>query len=573
MRTIRTVLVLFLASVASFAFAQEERIVLFETFTNSYDLCPSGNTLDAQFKGTMESALGPKVVFLNHHITNVGDPMVSPESLKEHARLTGSNQPPYTIFMGAVDHTVFTTTGKRHTSGVQGGAGSPRQEWDPRITERAAVAPPVKIRLVNATLDKLGQADFWRLIANVEVTSLEAISSTLNMYFAITEDGVFFPQCPDEKPPGPTDHDNVVRYITTVGKPVDLAGKPVGTSVVITYQQDISKSSSFDYKLPNMKLSGFIEKGTSTNFEVIQAVKLKRNFDTLQAPPKALALNEVPLNGISYNPDDLIVISFDKTSIDSVKIEYSLDNGATYTHIANANKSPVFWNAPSTTTTQGKIRVSELASGSPVVVQTGNFIIRTKDFDVQVIHPNGNDTAYINKPFIIEWSKIGVEKVDIEYSANGGKNWGIVTKNKTGTTHSWFVPSPQTEQAYIRVSAVLPTLDTIRASSDPFHVLVSQSQGSVRRESPISDFMANIYPQPARIGSNIKIDLTLLRDAKITVSVRDILGRVVSDLPSSQYPTGKSTLEVPLNNVPAGSYLLDISSSGGGHLVQQIEVY
>jgi hypothetical protein len=573
MRIIRTVLVLLFASIASLAIGQEDRIVLFETFTNSYDLCPSGNTLDGQFKGTMNSPLGAKVVFLNHHITNVGDPMVSPESLKEHARLTGSNQPPYTIFMGAVDHTVFTSTSKRHTSGIQGGSGSPRQEWDPRITERAAIAPAVKIRLVNATLDKLGQADSWRLVANVEVTSLEAISGPLNMYFAISEDAIFFPQCPDEKPAGPTNHDNVVRYITTIGKPVDLDGKPVGTSVMITYQQDISKSASFGYKLSNMNLSGFVEKGSGNNFEVIQAAKLKQNLDTLQAPPKALVLNEVPLNGISYNPDDLIVIGIDKTSIDSVKIEYSIDNGATYTHIANANKSPVFWNAPSTTTTQGKIRVSELASGSPVVVQTGNFIIRTKDFDVQVIHPDGNDTAYINKPFIIEWSKIGVEAVDIEYSANGGKNWGIVTKNKTGTTHSWFVPSPQTEQAYIRVSAVLPTLDTIRASSDPFHVLVSQSQGNVRKESPMSDFTANIYPQPARIGSSINVDLTLLKEAKITVAVRDILGRGVATLPSSQFPSGKSTLEVPLNGIPAGSYLLDISSSGGGHLVQQIEVY
>jgi len=314
MRTIRTVFVLLLASIASITFAQEDRIVLFETFTNSYDLCPSGNTLDAQFKGTMESALGPKVVFLNHHIVNVGDPMVSPESHKEHTRLTGSIQPPYTIFMGAVDHTVFTSTGKRHTSGVQGGAGSPRQEWDPRITERLAMAPPVKIRLLNATLDKLGQADFWRLVANVEVTSLEAINGPLNMYFAITEDGVFFPQCPDEKPPGPTDHDNVVRYITTVGKPVDLSGKPVGTSVVITYQQDISKSSSFGYRLQNMKLSGFVEKGSGNNFEVIQAAKLKRNLDTLQAPPKSLALREVQLNGISYHPYHPLVIRLDQHS-------------------------------------------------------------------------------------------------------------------------------------------------------------------------------------------------------------------------------------------------------------------
>jgi hypothetical protein len=256
-----------------------------------------------------------------------------------------------------------------------------------------------------------------------------------------------------------------------------------------------------------------------------------------------------------------------------VKIEYSIDNGGTYTTITNAKKSPVFWTSPNTTTNLGKIRISELTPGGPVVVQTGNFIIRNKDFDIQVIHPNGDDTAYINKPFIIEWTKIGIEKVDIEYSANGGKNWGIVTKNKTGTSHSWFVPSPQTEQAYIRVSAVLPTLDTIRASSDPFYVLVSQSGGGIKKESAIGDFSASIYPQPVRIGSDIKVDLQLKNDARITVVIRDILGREVSHIPQQHYIRGQSTLKIPLNGIPAGSYLLDISSSGGGHFVQQIEVY
>jgi hypothetical protein len=573
MRSLRYFLLCLCLGFSSDLLAQDTRIVLFETFTNSYDLCPSGNTLDAQFKGTMNSPLGAKVVFLNHHISNVGDPMVSPESMKEHTRVTGNPNPPYTIFMGAVDHTVFSTTGKRHTTGIEATAGNPRSEWDARITERAAVAPIVSIKLVDAKMDKLGQADFWRLVANVEVTVLETTTSPLNIYFGITEDGVFFPQCPNEKPAGPTNHDDVVRYITTTGKLVDLTNKPIGSKVVVTYQQDISKSISFDYKLQNMKLFSFVEKGNTTNFEVVQAAMLKKNLDTLQAPPKSLLLNEVPLNGISYNPDDLVVIGFDKTSIDSVKIEYSIDNGATYTHISNARKSPVFWTAPGTTTNQGKIRISDLSAGTPIIEQTGNFIIRTKDYDIQVIHPNGNDTAYINKTFTIEWSKIGVEKVDIEYSANGGKNWSIVTKNKTGTTHSWFVPSPQTEQGYIRISAALPTLDTIRASSDPFHVLISQSQGSVKRTSEISDFSARLYPQPAAKGSKIKADLTLSKNVAITVTVRDILGRTVSQLPARSCMSGNSTIDIPLDNISAGSYLIDISSSGGGHFVQQIEVY
>src|SRR5687767_6872067 len=115
-------------------YAQQPRRVLFETFTNSYDYCPEANGLDAVFKATLASANGSKVIHLNNHIANVGDPMVVAGSTAnlESLRLT-NNTYPYPSFNGAVDHTVFSSTNMRVTSKYDGSGST---EWNTRINER-----------------------------------------------------------------------------------------------------------------------------------------------------------------------------------------------------------------------------------------------------------------------------------------------------------------------------------------------------------------------------------------------------------------------------------------------------
>src|SRR5262249_49484193 len=129
MKKLTVVLSLLLCVLFSIARAQEPRIVLFETFTNSCDMCPYGNLLDEQFKATLASSLGPKVIHLNHHCVNVCDHLAAsaPQSLNELIRLSEVEIQPYPLFNGAVDHTIFSFTGTRITSGVPG---TPRTEWD-----------------------------------------------------------------------------------------------------------------------------------------------------------------------------------------------------------------------------------------------------------------------------------------------------------------------------------------------------------------------------------------------------------------------------------------------------------
>lgn len=547
--------------------AQEPRVVLFETFTNSCDMCPLGNELDAEFKTTLNSSLGAKVIHLNHHCVNVCDHLVMPQALDELIRLSGVKLQPYPLFCGAVDHTIFSFTGTR----ITGATPTAHNEWDPRIEERAAVTPAVKIRLIDAKVDKVGQVGFWRLVATVEVTSLEDITDPVNVFFATTQDNVFFPQCPNEKPAGPTMHNDVVRYINVTGQPLDLNGKPAGTTARATYQQDISQDPSLAIKLQDLKMIAFVEKGTQTTYEVVQAGLMRQNFDTLAAPPKALTLSSVTLNGITYHPEDNIVIVYDKTNIDSVKIEFSSDNGSTWSDIGHSRKSPFFWTAPDISATQCMIRVSDLATGDPMAQQVGTFAIRNKDYDIKIIHPVGSDTAWIGKTFTIEWTKTGVESVDIQYSSNGGKTWAIIGVGKTGTTAPWFVPGPQTEQAYIKIFSVLPTLDTLATSSDPFHVLQGIT-GGVMMRTENADFDVSVYPQPARRDGKLGMDITSKKTTSVIVSLYDITGKEVLNLPRTEVANGKSHIDMLIGGLASGSYLLEIRDEHGERVVRQVEI-
>ncbi len=548
--------------------AQDKHIMLFETFTNSFEGCTANNDFDAAFRNTLAQPIGDQLIHLNHHLGNVGDPMTSSDATSEMLRLSEQTSYPLPARCADVDHTKFTFTGVRLTGTIPGCV----NEWTARMNERESNAPPVRITLIDAKIDKKGSAEHYRVISTVQVEALENITSPMSIYYAIIEDNIFYTQCPDDKPAGPKVHNSVVRYMRTTGDDLKLNGKPAGTKVLMTYQQDISKNKSYDFKLPNMQAIAFVEKGTASTYEVVQAARLKKGLDTLQAPAKALSLYEGNLNGITYHPDDNITIVFDKTSIDSVKLEYSTNNGGSWITIGNTDRSPFYWVAPTVVTSQGKIRVSDLETSNPVATQTGSFSILGKDHDIKVLHPNGKDTAYIGKPFSIQWTKTGLDSVNIDYSNNGGLNWQIVAKNKTTTSHSWYPTAPQTEQGLIRISWTIGSGELIGASSDPFHVLQASS-GSVKERKEGTEFDIRVYPQPARISGSINVEVTLPREAELTIKMYDLLGKEVYARSATHTSSGRSVVSLPATSLTAGTYVMEIVDSRGGRITQRIELF
>lgn len=562
----------FLSIIFSAGYAQQPRRVLFETFTNSYDLCPEANGLDAAFKATLASANGSKIIHLNNHIANVGDPMVVAGSTANLESLRLSNNTfPYPIFNGAVDHTVFTSTGVRLTSKYEPSGST---EWNTRINERVGDEALVAITLTDAKMDKIGQADYWRLVAKVKVTLQDANSDSLRIFYAITQDNVFYEQCQNTKPVTIKNHNNVVRFIDVHGIALDLKGKPQGASTEVTITHDISKLESHKYKLEDMKFIAFVERGASDNYEVVQAWELRKNLDTLAPPAAAITISNA-IEGKSYAPGDNVFITFDKTNIDSVKLEFSSNNGSSWEHIININTNRYFWTAPDITTTQGQIRVSDLTN-SALSSTSGNFTIKLPLRGIRILKPQGGDTAFLTKKLVIEWEKIGseiIEKVDLDYSVNGGTTYAILAKNQTGTTFTWnlFGPIPITEQAMIRITEVTDSAEKVTVSSDPFYIM-NPITGGGRVESSKIIRGVRLYPQPLESGSMLTIEFALDKQDRIDFMLFDMLGKQIYSLPSYEAMAGLQSHTLQLPPVAAGAYILSMRDADGGAINKRIEI-
>ncbi|MFI5265090.1 MAG: hypothetical protein ACHQM6_11285, partial [Candidatus Kapaibacterium sp.] len=142
--------------------AQGTKVVLFETFTNSYSECPKNNDFDAAFKATL-AANGSKVIHLNFHIIDPLDPMAlasTPAGDSVMMLLSGLTKQPFYILCGAVDRTNFPQYDKL-TGTIPGG----KTQWDDRIASELKLSPPVSISLASAMIDTISSSKTSRLIA------------------------------------------------------------------------------------------------------------------------------------------------------------------------------------------------------------------------------------------------------------------------------------------------------------------------------------------------------------------------------------------------------------------------
>ncbi len=552
------------------AHAQDQKKVLFETFTNSFsDECPKNNDFDAAFRSTMSASNAANVIHLNYHIINYLDPMQlagSPQDDQTMKVLSGVNSGSFPILFGAVDRTNFPPL-KKITHTTPGG----KTEWDQRIVDELKIAPTVSIKLISAQIDTLSSSLSSRFIAYIDVTSSEAIADTLSIHYAITEDNVAYAQCPDTKPVGPTHHNDIVRYITQQDSLVNLRGKPSGSVSHVTYIQDISKKKGFI--LSNLKFIAFVQDHKDGDFQVVQSALLQKNFKTLSSPPASLTLNSALLDGQTKQPGDPINIIFDKVSIDSVKLEFSPDGGTTWQFIANSHEFNYYWSTPELSTTQAMIRISDLSNGSLKSVEKGMFAIQHAAYGLIVLHPNATDTVFIGKKFTITWNSNGVDSLYIDYSSDGGTTFkSTLARLLHGEkSYVWNVPTTTapTIQGEIKLRSAIAEAN-VTVVSEQF-IVDFPVTGSVH-SSPDESFSISVNPQPVKKSERLNVNLKLDTYSGVDIALYDLSGKKVLAKDRVYYGAGNNTAELQLNSLPSGTYVLEVRRDNGEIKTLKIEV-
>lgn len=138
-------------------------------------------------------------------------------------------------------------------------------------------------------------------------------------------------------------------------------------------------------------------------------------------------------------------------------IDYSLDNGGTWTAIAtnypaSGSSGSYTWSLPNVSSTNCLVRVTDSNNPARTDVSDSVFTILPTQ-NIQVVSPNGGENWVDGLIYPITYTtQGGVSSVKIEYSLNGGTTWGTITNSTSGGNYNWTIPYVSSEQALIRIS-------------------------------------------------------------------------------------------------------------------------
>jgi len=143
--------------------------------------------------------------------------------------------------------------------------------------------------------------------------------------------------------------------------------------------------------------------------------------------------------------------------IEKVKLEYSANNGITWTTITDSinNTGIYYWNSVSNTpSTLSKIRVSNARNPKQKDESNEVFSIVSNP-KMTVVTPNGGENWLTGQKYEIRWTAANVQNVKIEYTLDN-TNWISITDNAVSNgSYNWRVPSNinnKSELCKIRIS-------------------------------------------------------------------------------------------------------------------------
>ena len=194
-----------------------------------------------------------------------------------------------------------------------------------------------------------------------------------------------------------------------------------------------------------------------------------------------------PIGGESWEAGTTHNITWNGSAINSVKIEFTSNNGIGWSTIADSlqGSGSFAWNLPNINSTQCKIRVSDASDGVPSDVSSQPFTIKPIS-TISVTSPKAGDVYPAGSPVNIQWTSTGIQNVKIEFTTNNGllqSDWfslvdNIPSNGSFATTFS--IPS---NQYRIRISEALT--GSPMAYSDGVFTISPQPVRTINMVAPV----------------------------------------------------------------------------------------
>ncbi|MEW5841695.1 MAG: hypothetical protein AB1775_00375, partial [Bacteroidota bacterium] len=269
-------------------------------------------------------------------------------------------------------------------------------------------------------------------------------------------------------------------------------------------------------------------------------------FSIVKNSNKSLRITS-PVGGETWQAGTSAQITWYSSGIDSVKIDYTIDNGQNWNVISNSTKNTgiYYWQPiPNTPTTLAKVRIRDAQDGVTSSESPNPFQILPEQ-SVKVISPNGGEQWYAGSSNNITWQSTNIANVKIEFTIDGGASWSTIVASTPSTgVYSWNgIPNVSSLQCKIRISD----------ASDGIPGDVSDNNFTIT--TPGSQLIAVTSPNggetwAAGTSQNITWSATGITNVKIEYTINNGISwnTITSSTPSTGFYTWTQLPNTPSTN-------------------------
>ena len=142
--------------------------------------------------------------------------------------------------------------------------------------------------------------------------------------------------------------------------------------------------------------------------------------------PPSLAVTS-PNGGENWEVGSSHNITWTSSSVTNVKIEYTTNNGSSWSTVisSTASDGSYGWTIPNTPSTTCKVKITDVSNASISDQSNNIFTISSPPPPpaITVTSPNGGENWEVGSSHNITWTSTNVTNVKIEYTTNNGSSW------------------------------------------------------------------------------------------------------------------------------------------------------
>jgi len=162
-----------------------------------------------------------------------------------------------------------------------------------------------------------------------------------------------------------------------------------------------------------------------------------------------------PNGGEIWTAASTRTITWTYNEVDQVKIEYTLDDGLTWSVLAAsipASQLSYTWIIPTTPSYTCRVRISDL---NRPISDASDAVFVIPNSSVQILYPNGGEQFGVGTGQYIEWDYTDLATIKLEYTTDNGTTWNLIgTAPASHKYANWVVPAIPSNQLRIRATDI-----------------------------------------------------------------------------------------------------------------------